>query len=138
MRDGMTHTASNQDLGECIERLVEEHITACRKAAQDAVDRAFASAVGKPPRTRAPRPNTSGRRGKRPATEIAALSERLYEAVCAKPGETIGVLQAEIGASPRELHRPMALLKRSGRVRSVGSRHLTRYFPMTNGAAASA
>jgi len=69
---------------------------------------------------------------------VAAVAERIYQAVCAKPGEAMTVLAAELGASARELHRPMALLKRAGRVRSAGARHLTRYFPMVDGAAASA
>ena len=47
-------------------------------------------------------------------------------------------LAAEFGSTARELHRPMALLKQSGRVRSAGARHLTRYFPMVDGVAASA
>jgi ribosomal protein L36 len=46
------------------------------------------------------------------------------------PGETMTVLGPQVGASARELHRPMQLLKRAGRVRSVGTRHSTRYFPM--------
>jgi hypothetical protein len=49
---------------------------------------------------------------------LAAVAERIYQAVCAKPGETMLVLAADLGASARELHRPMALLKRTGRVRS--------------------
>ena len=50
--------------------------------------------------------------------------------VSAKPGETMSVLMADVGASARELNRPVALLKRAGRVRTVGSRNNTRYFPM--------
>jgi len=71
----------------------------------------------------------------RAPTEIAAQGERIYQAVCAKPGETMTVLSAELGASARELQRPMALLKKAGRVRSAGARHLTRYFPMVDGTA---
>ena len=133
----MANTMSNQELGERIERLVQEHIAASRKAAQEAVARAFAAAHP-PARVRTRRQFTSsGRSKKRAPEEIAAVGERLYQAVCAKPGETMVVLRADVGASARELHRPMALLKRAGRVRSVGTRHLTRYFPMTNDAAAA-
>ena len=56
--------------------------------------------------------------------------ERLCDAVRANAGETITVIAAHLGETPRALHRPMAHLKRSGRVRSAGQRHLTRYFPM--------
>lgn len=39
------------------------------------------------------------------------------------------VIGPAVGAPARTLHRPMMLLKRAGRVRSVGTRHATRYFP---------
>jgi hypothetical protein len=134
----MTNTTSSQALADRIERLVQEHIAATRKSAQEAVERAFASAAGARP-VSAPRQAARevGRGKRRAPAEVTALGERIYQAVCAKPGETMTVLAAELGVKARELHRPMALLKRSGRVRSAGARHLTRYFPTTNGAAAS-
>jgi hypothetical protein len=121
-------TTRIQDLSEQIEKLVREHIEASRRAAASAVERAFASTATKPraqPAHAAPR--ATGRR--RPGTELAALSERLYESVCAQPGETMAVLAPEVGKTSRELHRPMAVLKHAGRVRSVGQRHQTRYYP---------
>ena len=135
----MTNTTSNQALAERIERLVQEHIAASRKSAQEALERAFAAAASTRPAS-APRQvtKTSGNAKRRAPAEVAAVGERIYQAVYAKPGETMTVLAAELGASARELHRPMALLKRAGRVRSAGARHLTRYFPMVDGAAASA
>jgi hypothetical protein len=125
-------TNTNWDLGECIERVVQEHIAASRKAAQEAIARVFASAA-KPPACAVKTPRRAGT--KRPSADIAALGERLYRAVCAKPGETIAVLAPMLGASARELNLPMTLLRRAGRVRSVGARHMTRYFPMASAAA---
>ena len=61
---------------------------------------------------------------------MAQLEERLYLAICAQPGETMMVLGPTVGASAKELSRPAMLLRRSGRVRSVGERQYTRYFPM--------
>jgi hypothetical protein len=61
---------------------------------------------------------------------MAGLSERLYAAVCANPGALMTVLATHVGATPRELNRPALILKRAGRVRSVGQRAHTRYFPM--------
>jgi len=69
----------------------------------------------------------TGRR--RASTELSTLGARLLEAVIARPGETMTVLAPGLGCSPRELHRPMAALKQAGRVRSVGQRHQTRYYP---------
>jgi hypothetical protein len=130
----MTRANTTWDLGEGIERLVQEHIAANRKAAQEAVERAFATAAKAPARTTVSVPRQSGPR--RPSADIAALGDGLYRAVCAKPGETMAVLAPMTGMSARDLHRPMTLLRRAGRVRAVGSRHATRYFPMANAASA--
>ena len=124
----MTNTNINPDLGQRIEHLVREHIAASRKAAQEAVERAFASAEAVHVRVRRGTPSQSQKR--RASADLVALGERFYEAVCAKPGEAMTVLAADVGASARELHRSVSLLKRTGRVRAVGSRSLTRYFPM--------
>ena len=67
---------------------------------------------------------------RRTPAEMAAVDGRLYEAVCAKPGESKAVLAAEVGMSARELDRPMSHLKDAGKVRTVGQRHLARYFPL--------
>jgi len=118
----------NQTLSEQIERLVREHIEASRRAAAAAVERAFCAASSSP-RSMPTRSAARTVRTRRASTEVAALAQRLYEAVCAQPGETMSVLGPELGATPRELHLPMKQLKHAGRVRSVGERHQTRYFP---------
>lgn len=133
----MTNTNNNQGLGQRIEQLIQEYIATSQLSAQQAVARAFAAAAIAPSRpTRRVRCSAQGK--KRPSADIAMLGERFYKAVCAKPGETMTVLAADLGASARELHRSVTLLRRASRVRAVGTRHLTRYFPMTNGASASA
>ena len=121
-------TKTIEQLEKQIEQLVREHVRAQKAAASAAVERAFASAsthASAPARRRA-----TGRR--RPSTEVAGLAERLYEAVRANSGELMTVIAAHVGETPRALNRPMLHLKRAGRIRSVGQRHLTRYFPMTS------
>jgi hypothetical protein len=112
----MTNTTNSQDFSKRIEQLVAEHIAATRVAMQAAVDRAFAIALAPsasqrptatPPTTGPSRSRRTGPR--RAADEIGALGERLYEAVYRTPGET-------------------------GRIRSVGTRQATRYFPMARDA----
>ena len=122
-------TTSIEELERQIERLVREHVAACHRGAAAAVERAFIapSTRAKTSRSRHLSRSTGGRR--RPE-EIGALGERVYDAVCAHPGETMTVLAPHVGATARELHRPMTQLKRAGRIRSVGQRHRTRYFPM--------
>lgn len=116
------------DLHAQIEQLVREHLATQRKAAMTAVERAFEAAEGRPA-TRATR-KAIGRR--RPAAEVLALAERLYDAVRLHPGETMTVIAAHVGETPRALNRPMLHLKQAGRIRTAGQRHLTRYFPMSS------
>ncbi len=120
-------TKNMEHLQSEIEELVREHLAAQRSAATAAVERAFASATA-PSSTRATRRATSRRR---PPTEVAGLAEQLHAAVRANPGELMIVFARQLGQTPRALNRPMLQLKSSGRVRSAGQRHLTRYFPMT-------
>jgi hypothetical protein len=118
------------------DRPVEEYIWTTRAAAQAALDRAFATAAApsdEPSRTRpatAPASRRSRTGARRAGDELGALSERLYEAVCRTPGETLTVIGPAVGATARQLNRPMRRLKQAGRIRSVGMRHATRYFPM--------
>ncbi len=123
---------ANHDLSGQIEQLVREHLETTRRAAAAAVERAFSSV----PTTRLARrcaetSRTTGRASgpRRSSAELSALGERLHEEVCAHPGEPMSVLAPALGKTPRELSRPMMALKRAGRVRSVGQRHRTRYFP---------
>jgi hypothetical protein len=120
---------TNENLGHQIERLVAEHIAATRKVAEAAVERAFASAGAvRPKPERAVRARRTGKR--RAVAELTALGEQFFRVLNSKPGETMTALAAEVGASPRELHRAVAHLKQAGRVRAVGQRSQTRYFPL--------
>jgi hypothetical protein len=110
-----------------IERLVREHLAVQQAAAKAAVERAFAVMMPSP-RGAVRRRATFTRRA--PAL-VAELAEQLLEAVQACPGETMTVIAARVGEKPRALQRPMLHLKDAGRVRSVGERNFTRYFPMT-------
>lgn len=133
-------TTTIPDLETQIEQWVLNHIAATRDAVTAAVERAFVSSE-KAPR-RSPKPHrvnkTTASVGHRASEEIAALTERLYEAVRANPGETMKVLASQLGTSPRALSLPAAKLKGAGRVRVVGQRQFTRYFPLVNGAAKNA
>lgn len=135
----MKTTASFQDLSKQIEQVVHDHITASHKAACAALGRAFATSVSAPAKPRrSSDPGPGERSQRRVPAEMAALSERLCQAVCSKPGESMAVLAADVGATPRELNRPMLHLKHAGKIRSVGQRHLTRYFPLASNASESA
>lgn len=144
------HIIEVPDLNARIEQVIAEHIAACRAAAISAVELAFATnaiSAFKSDRSRQTRRPSTGRAetptsreslARRTPAEMAAVSERLYQAVCARPGESKAALAAEVGLSARELDRPMTHLKDSGKVRSVGQRHLARYFPLVRIEAAGA
>jgi|SRR5436190_112201 len=133
---------TNNELTEQIERLVRDHIATIRATAAAAVERAFgatSSVAGSPlQRTRVASAATRTKPApRRSAEEVAALAEAFYTALRRSPGETMATLAPQAGASPRALQVAVARLKRAGRVRAVGQRQFTRYFPMTTAAAAA-
>lgn len=124
-------TNTIEKLNTQIEHLVREYIAAQRTAVTAAVARAFtSSSAPSKPKAAATSSRAWGRR--RPPTEVAELAERLFNAVRKHPGETMSVIAPEVGEPARMLNRPMANLKRAGRVRSAGQRSNTRYFPMAS------
>lgn len=133
----MSPPKSTQELADHVEALVAAYLSEGRRAVQQAIDRAFpttATATRKSTSANVkPTKRASGKR--RGLEELAELSEQLYELVRARPGESMAVFSAELGVAVGALHRPMTWLKRDGRVRSVGERQHTRYFPTPAGKA---
>lgn len=120
------------ELADAIESLIGSYMAGVRQAAQEAVERALVRSVsgGRPARTgpkNAPRPPRGTSR--RTAAELTAACDALLEMVRAHPGASIVVLAERLGSEVQTLRRPMAKLRSTGRVRSVGQRHLTRYYP---------
>lgn len=127
----MTTTTKSleQKIERAVEQIVREHLAACEAAAAVAVRAAFERASKATPKSsrRKPARAPSTRRSRE---ELAALEQRLYDAIRRHPGETMAVLAPAVGATARELNRPATVLRRQDRVRSVGQRQYTRYFPM--------
>jgi hypothetical protein len=124
---------SNDELCRSIERLIQQHLRACQQEVAAAVERTFRTAatatVPKKTKSRAAKPKRESGPRRTPA-QVHALGERFYDLLSTKPGANMTVYAAELGVTPRELHRPVALLKRAKLVRSVGDRQATRYFPL--------
>lgn len=123
-----------EQLADAIESLVASYVDDMRRTVQEAVERSFSK---RGPTTRSSRGGhgrdtaDAGRPAKRRTTEeLGELSEKLYDLVCARPGEAMTIFAEQIGLPLISLHRPMSKLKAEGRVRSVGERNLTRYFPV--------
>lgn len=122
-----------EQLANAIESLVASYVDDVRRTVQEAVMRSFLK-PGPAPRSargRHVRDADAGRLAKRrTAEELGELCEKLYGLVCARPGEAMTVFAEQIGLPLISLHLPMSKLKAEGRVRSVGERNLTRYFPV--------
>ena len=118
-----------EQLSRRIEAVVQDHLMACRREAEVAVKRAFAATPRRKMRA-GDRPGSTKAENRRELSELAGLRERLFNAVLAKPGETMTILAVEAGSSARELQFPMRQLRRAKQVRSAGQRGFTRYFPM--------
>jgi hypothetical protein len=131
---------TNHDLAKQIEDLVRQHVDALRSVAAAAVTRAFVAELGESMRTSgretSARPRTRAARRRAPE-ELLALGERFYAVLCRQPGETMTTLAVEVGVAPRVLQVAVARLRRTGRVRVIGKRQQTRYYPMTSPSAAT-
>ena len=127
----MTTTTKSleQKIQVAVEQLVREHLAACEAAAALAVRAAFERA-SLPSSKPAPRKAARAPAHRRSQEEMAALQERLYAAIRRHPGETMAVIGPAVGATSRDLERPVERLRRQGRIRSVGQRRYMRYFPM--------
>jgi len=134
----MTHPTT-ADLCTRIEAIVQDHIAASRLAAMQAMERAFGNETHTTLKTGRTVSRTRAPYGKRRLKhEMAAFAEDLFQAVCVTPGTTITILAAKLGVPVKDLQRPMAILKTAGRVKSVGERNWTRYFPVSHDMASTA
>ncbi len=124
----MNTSTSKEVLGMRIEKIVQEHIAACHLEAEAALQRAFSTAKLPTKPTPARKPAAKSRVYRTPE-EVAALGDRFYQALCDSPGRTTAALAKTIDVTSLELRAPLARLKQAGRIRSVGQRQHTRYFP---------
>jgi len=118
--------STTEELAKQIEDLIRAHVDEVQQAASNAVARSFEPRSRTKP-TKRKRSRATGHR--REPEEVAALADKLLAEITATPGETMAVLAERVGATVRELNRPMNNLRRAGRLRSVGVRNQTRYFP---------
>jgi hypothetical protein len=129
------------DLAKQIEDLVRQHVDVLRASAAAAVARAFA-ASSPPLSARASTQSPAMRPRKKAAPrrapeELVALGERFYRVLCQQPGETMTTLAPKVGVAPRVLQVAVARLRRDGRVRLIGKKQQTRYYPMATTQSAS-
>jgi hypothetical protein len=128
----MKSPSSPDQLASAIESLVASYVDEVRRAAERALARALCrpSAAVRPLSSKSDRPRASrSTTNRRTAAELDEACEQLCALVRARPGESIVTLAEEVGEPTATLQLPMAKLRAEGRVRTVGQRHLMRYFP---------
>jgi hypothetical protein len=132
---------TTNDLAKQIEDLVRQHVDALRASAAAAVARAFAAVPPALSSTRASPPTKAVRTRKqaprRAPDELVALGERFYAVLCQRPGEMMTTLAPQVGVAPRVLQVAVARLRRDGRLRAIGKRQHTRYYPMATSSSAT-
>lgn len=131
----MQNPSTPEELAAAIESLVSVYMDQVRTVAQGAVERSLSGSRThrdrlKPAPRRRSAPSTPSKR--RTAAEVDDLCAELCKLVRARPGESLAVLAEEMSVPASTLKRPMNQLRSQGRVRTVGQRHLTRYFPTVN------
>ena len=127
----MRAPSTPEQLANAIESLVASYVDEVRQAAEQALARALCrpSSSVRSARGKGDRPPTARSTTKRrTAAELDEACEQLCALVRARPGESIITLAEEVGEQAGALQRPMAKLRAEGRVRTVGERHLMRYF----------
>lgn len=122
-----------EQLAAAIETLVASYMDEVRLVAQQAVERSLGRSTvpqRRPSKRRGPRQAPLKSTGtRRTAGQLDEICEDLCKLVRARPGESLVTLADDMGVAAASLKRPMAKLRADGRVRTVGERHLTRYFP---------
>jgi predicted transcriptional regulator len=61
---------------------------------------------------------------------LAALQDEIYEHLKTSPGLGAAELASQLGIGSKALSGPLAKLKKTGLVRSVGQRAAARYYPI--------
>lgn len=132
---GTMKTQTIAELTQAIEILIQAHIAACYDAAHAALEKAFSAAKTTKRTTtisRAYKQEATSRKPRlktRTSEEFDALCAKLLDAVCTSPGEKISIFVDKLGMTAGQLHRPMSQLRAENKIRAVGQRQFTRYFP---------
>jgi len=125
----MNTSTSRQSLEEKIEELIRAEMMGIRASVAAAVERGLSATSSTPRQPERRRARARAQSKRRTDEEVAQLVERFLAAVNASPGQTMSTLASETGATPRELRVAVVKLKQAGRLRLVGQRQYTKYFP---------
>lgn len=130
-----------------VDEFVDELTLLIRRAALEAVHEALAGG-SLPAAPRRGRPagrkaktggrkktarKSGGKRIRRTAEDLADLASGLVDYIRAHPGERLENISAALGATSKELRRPVQMLLAEGKLRTEGQRRGTTYFVGSGG-----
>jgi len=125
--------ATDQSFRTRIETIVEQLLATSHAAAIAAIDQAFDRGKIPSKSKSVPSPKKNKTRttvAYRTPKEMAEICERLLEMIRDQPGQGVAVLAPQLGMQTADLKTPLARLRQAGKIRSVGQRQFTRYFPV--------
>ena len=121
--------ASATDLGRQVEALFLSYVDAGRREVEAAMAR-MQDGASKPARKGAAASSKrSASTPRRSRESMAELVERIVAVVQKQPGCSMQDIARDLATTSQCLNAPMAIVRKSGRVRSVGARSQMRYFP---------
>ena len=121
-----------------VEALIRQQVAAYERQLRQRLGRKLSASQDSSGRAAAAKPKPKRKQAQdRPAApcrtpeELNALAERFFDEVRCVPGETMAVHAAKLGLGARQLERPVLRLKKSGRIRTVGTGSRLRYYAVT-------
>ena len=124
---------NEKELAKAIDSLVTSYMRVVRENAAEAVIRGISPSRMNTKKAKARRRNerrpAKETGAQRSAAEIVEVSESLHEFIRKHPGQTMLQIAEAMDTTTDALRHPMRRLKDSNRVRSLGKRAQTCYFP---------
>lgn len=118
---------------------MERIVRVCKSAAITALEFSFTKIGNQPlklPTVQPIQANQSTSKNRKQASpsrsreEIAALSAKFLAVVQENPGQQMSTLAPKLGLKPNQLRVPATRLKATKKIKTIGERSSTRYFPV--------
>jgi hypothetical protein len=118
----------DQEIRSKIDSFLQDISQLVKLSALESVQQALGGS-SRAPRPRAPRgrPAKTGRRGRTPSPEIAAMGEKLLAHIQANPGQRLEEIGRAMGTETSVLKRPIAKLVATRQLKTEGQRRGMRY-----------
>lgn len=135
----MTAPRTEEELHAAIDRLLLDYLSEVRRSVATRMmerqfqrDRILPSSTPQKQRpgksAASPRPRAAHTR--RSSDELRALGLRLVDLIREDPGMGMSHYSDRLGVSPKDLWRPSVVMRKEKRIRTIGSKGATKYFPV--------